>query len=122
MSVDVEWHDVVALAEFWEGELYEAQLGGDHVLLVHLPSALIKAYQGLCPHQEVLLADGEWNEDAGTLMCSGHSWEFDMRTGQGLNPSGCRLYEFPVRVEDERVLVGVPADGQRHYLRANKSE
>ena len=122
MSIDVEWHRVVDLAEFWEGELYDTQLGDDHVLLVHLPGPEVKAFQGLCPHQEVLLVDGEWNEDAGTLMCGGHRWEFDMRSGQGINPAGCRLYEFPVRIEDDAVMVGVPQDGERHYLRANESE
>jgi toluene monooxygenase system ferredoxin subunit len=122
VSTDIEWHRVVELADFWEGELYDTQIGADQVLLVHFPSTQIKAYQGLCPHQEVLLADGDWDEQAGTLMCGGHRWEFDLMSGQGINPAGCRLYEYPVRVEDDAVLVGVPQDGQRHYLRANESE
>lgn len=122
VSTDVEWHSVVDLAEFWEGELYDTQLGDDQVLLVHLPENNVRAYQGLCPHQEVLLVDGEWDEDAGTLMCGGHRWEFDMRTGEGINPTGCRLFEFPVRIEGDTVMVGVPQDGERHYLRANESE
>ena len=122
MSADVDWHKVADLGDFWEGELHEAEVGDDQLLLVHLPGTQIKAYQGLCPHQEVLLADGDWDEDAGTLMCGGHRWEFDMRTGQGINPSDCRLYEFPVRVDADDVLVGIPRDGLRHYLRANQSE
>ena len=119
---EIEWHRVVGLDEFWEGELLDAQLGDDPVLLVHLPEQRVKAFQGLCPHQEVLLVDGEWDEDAATLMCGGHRWEFDMSTGQGINPTGCRLYEYPVRIEDDAVMVGVPQDGERHYLRANESE
>ncbi|MEI6372674.1 MAG: Rieske 2Fe-2S domain-containing protein [Actinomycetes bacterium] len=122
MSVDVAWHSVVDLAEFWEGELYDTQLGDDHVLLVHLPGTEVRAFQGLCPHQEVLLADGEWDEDTGTLLCGGHRWEFDMRTGKGINPAGCTLFEFLVRIEGDTVMVGVPQDGERHYLRANESE
>ena len=122
MSADVDWHRVADLGEFWEGELHDAEVGEDQVLLVHLPGAQIKAYQGLCPHQEVLLVDGEWDEDAGTLMCSGHRWEFDLRTGRGINPADCRLYEYPVRIDADSVLVGIPRDGQRHYLRANESE
>jgi toluene monooxygenase system ferredoxin subunit len=122
VTAELEWHKVAHLADFWEGELRDAEVGADTVLLVHLPGPEVKAYQGLCPHQEVLLVDGDWDEDAGTLICSGHRWEFDLRTGKGVNPSDCRLYEFPVRIEDESVLVGVPRDGQRHYLRANESE
>jgi len=122
VSADIEWHRVVELAEFWEGELFDTQIGDDQVLLVHLPDQQVKAFQGLCPHQEVLLVDGEWDEDAATLMCGGHRWEFDMTSGKGLNPTGCQLYEFPVRIEDDAVMVGVPQDGERHYLRANESE
>jgi toluene monooxygenase system ferredoxin subunit len=122
VNANIEWHKVVDLDEFWEGELYDAEVGDDQVLLVHLAGAQIKAYQGLCPHQEVLLVDGDWKEDSGTLMCGGHRWEFDLHTGAGINPGDCRLYEFPVRIEADSVLVGVPRDGQRHYLRANESE
>lgn len=122
VGTEVEWHRIVGLDEFWEGEVHAAQIGDDHVLLVHLPDQVVKAFQGLCPHQEVLLVDGEWEPDEGILVCGGHSWEFDMATGQGINPAGCRLYEFPVRIEDDAVLVGVPQDGARHYLRANESE
>ena len=122
MSTEIDWHEVVGLDEFWEGELFDAEIGDDQVLLVHLPDAQIKAYQGLCPHQEVLLVDGVWNEDNATLMCGGHRWEFDMLTGKGINPGGCRLFEYPVRIDDDKVIVGIPRDGQRHYLRATESE
>lgn len=122
MNADVQWHRVAELDDFWEGELLDTVVGDDQILLVHLPNVEVKAFQGLCPHQEVLLVDGEWNEEAATLMCGGHRWEFDMKTGAGINPAGCRLFEFPVRIEDDAVMVGVPQDGERHYLRGNESE
>ena len=45
---------------------------------------------------------------AGTrLMCRAHYWEYDVVTGQGINPESVCLRRFPVRVEDGRILVDV---------------
>jgi toluene monooxygenase system ferredoxin subunit len=82
----------------------------------------VKAYQGLCPHQQVLLADGEWDEDTGRLLCSGHRWEFDLRSGAGINPAGCQLYEYQVDVAAGSVRVGIAQDGASHHHRANSIE
>jgi toluene monooxygenase system ferredoxin subunit len=84
---------------------------------VHLDGGTIKAFQGMCPHQEVLLADGSWDPDTNVLVCPGHHWEFDLATGKGLNPVGCQLYEFAVQVVSDEILVAVPDDGQRHHNR-----
>ncbi|MCF7550849.1 Rieske 2Fe-2S domain-containing protein [Pseudonocardia sp. WMMC193] len=116
-DVEVKWFDVEGAADLWQGDLLDAEVGGDQVLLVHHLDGTYKAYQGVCPHQEILLADGGWDEDTGVLTCSGHNWEFDMKAGVGINPSGCRLFEYPVRVRDEGVEVGIPQDGQSHYNR-----
>ncbi|MFN8194817.1 MAG: Rieske 2Fe-2S domain-containing protein [Nocardioidaceae bacterium] len=117
MTADLRWLPAVAEDDLWEGDLLDVELDDDQVLLVHLDGGPIKAYQGMCPHQEVLLADGTWDPDTGKLECPGHRWEFDLTSGAGLNPLGCRLFEFPVRVQDGKVEVGIPQDGERHYHR-----
>jgi cytochrome P450/nitrite reductase/ring-hydroxylating ferredoxin subunit len=38
-----------------------------------------RVYQGRCPHQGALLAEGEL--DGGTLVCRNHRWQFDAETG-----------------------------------------
>lgn len=118
---DVLWVRASSLDELWEGEILDVELDGEQVLLVHLPGGELRAYQGTCPHQEILLADGEWEPEQALLMCSGHNWEFDLRHGAGVNPAGCRLYTYPVRADGDTVLVGVPQDGRRHHLRANEN-
>ncbi|MBH0121732.1 Rieske 2Fe-2S domain-containing protein [Rhodococcus sp. NPDC003382] len=118
---EVGWTDALETDELWEGDILDVEVEGEQILLVHHNGGEILAFQGMCPHQEVLLADGEWNDEAGTLECPGHKWEFDMRTGEGLNPTGCKLFRFPVRVTDEQIQVGIPNDGKRHYNRANES-
>lgn len=113
----VVWHGVVDQNAFWEGEILDFEVDGEEILLVHLSGGDIKAYQGLCPHQEVLLADGKWDEDSDSLLCKGHNWELDLRSGTVTNPAGCALYEYPVKTVDGQIMVGIPQDGRRHYNR-----
>jgi toluene monooxygenase system ferredoxin subunit len=116
-SPEVKWIDVTTFGELWEGDVLDVEAAGERVLLVHLPGGGLRAYQGFCPHQEVLLADGDWDPDDGVLVCRGHLWELDLRAGIGLNPSGCRLYAYPVEADGDTVRVGVPQDGERHHNR-----
>jgi toluene monooxygenase system ferredoxin subunit len=117
MSGQVRWVNAASTDELWEGDLLDVELDGEQVLLVHLLDGPVKAYQGMCPHQEILLADGKWDPDRGRLLCGGHAWEFDLSDGAGVNPAGCQLFEFPVRVVSDEILVGLPQDGERHHNR-----
>lgn len=117
MSEEIRWVSAATTDDLWEGDILDVEVEGEQVLLVHLLGGPVKAFQGICPHQEVLLADGKWNADKGTLLCGGHNWEFDLSTGTGLNPAGCRLFEYPVRVVSDEVVVGIPQDGERHHNR-----
>ncbi|MEV0387612.1 Rieske 2Fe-2S domain-containing protein [Nonomuraea sp. NPDC050643] len=109
------WTGVATLDELWEGDIAEVSVGGDPVLLAHLPGGGLRAYQGRCPHSEYPLAEGDL--DGQVLTCAAHGWEFDLATGQGRNPDTCHLYAFPVRLEGERIYVAVPADGRPHHNR-----
>lgn len=64
-----------------------------------------------CPHAGASLAHGLIQED--TVACRIHHWRFSIRTGQYLdeNRPECNVRTYPVRVEGERVLVGLPANG-----------
>ena len=117
MTDQVRWVSAASVDELWEGDVLDVEVADEQVLLVHLDGGDIKAYQGMCPHQEVLLADGTWDPDTNVLICPGHSWEFDLATGKGLNPAGCQLFEFAVQKVSDEILVGVPNDGRRHHNR-----
>lgn len=117
MSEDVQWFDTVEMADLWEGDITDVEVNGEEVLIAHLEGGRIRAYQGMCPHQEISLADGKWEADSSSLVCSGHSWEFDLQTGNGINPQGCQLFQFAVRVVNDTVQVAIPQDGKRHYNR-----
>lgn len=112
---ELTWTDVATLEDLWEGDVLEVTAGAEPVLLAHLPGGEQRAYQGMCPHSEYPLAAGEL--DGEVLTCAAHGWEFDLTTGEGVNPGNCRLYRFPVRVEGEQIAVAVPDDGRRHHNR-----
>ena len=122
MTTPIRWVTAATGDDLWEGDLLDVEVDGEQVLLVHVLDGPVKAYQGMCPHQEVLLADGTWDPDTNRLLCPGHKWEFDLTNGSGLNPTGCQLYEYPVRVEDDRIVLGIPEDGTRHHNRFETAE
>ncbi len=70
----LKWVEVATLDDLWEGEMLEVKVDGEAVLLVHRPGRKIIAYQGICPHQEYPLAEGELDEETEILTCSGHHW------------------------------------------------
>ena len=52
-----------------------------------------------CPHEDAPLSAGVLE---GTVVtCPMHGWQFDVSTGQGVNPPHYRLRPFPVHVEGE---------------------
>mgnify|MGYP006277219345 FL=1 len=114
---EVRWVKAADADELWEGDILDVEVEGEQVLLVHPLDGEVKAFQGMCPHQEVLLVDGDWDGDTNRLLCPGHKWEFDLITGAGINPEGCQLYEYFVKVEGDEIVLGIPQDGTRHHNR-----
>ena len=104
-AVAQEWIAVASLDDLWVGEMINVQVGDEHILLVRLTSDNIRAYQGQCPHQKTLLADGKL--DGHTLICAAHLWQFDLSTGEGVNPKGCQLYRYRSKVQDSTIFVGI---------------
>jgi toluene monooxygenase system ferredoxin subunit len=107
-----DWQPAIPFEDLWIGEMIGLELAGVPVLLVNI-EAEVRAYLDICPHQRSKLSEGELAGCA--LTCGTHRWEFDVLTGQGLNPSTSRLARLPVRVQDGMIEVIVEAgrDGLR---------
>jgi toluene monooxygenase system ferredoxin subunit len=97
---------VAALDDVWSGEMVGTEVGGRKVLLARIGDT-VYAYEDRCPHVGVPLSLGRL--EGARLTCSAHYWEYDVQTGQGVNPAVTCLVRFPVRVEDGRILVDVEA-------------
>lgn len=123
MSADgVEWVKATTLDDLWEGDFVDVEVAGEVVIIFHRPGGELRAFQGMCPHQEIMLADGHIDFETGTITCSAHEWEFSMESGKGINPQGCRLFRYDVRLEGDDVLIGVPTDGRLRRLRHEAEE
>jgi toluene monooxygenase system ferredoxin subunit len=105
------WERVCAEDDIWEGEtLFRHLSDGTPVLLVNT-AGRVRAFQGVCPHQENTLEDADL--DDGVITCPAHLWEFRADSGAGINPATTRLAEYPTEVRDGDLFVQPPRDGQR---------
>lgn len=98
------WVRALGLDDLWEGEVVPVSVNGEALIVAHLEGGHIAAYLSACPHQGSSL--DEAHVDDGVLVCPAHRWEFDLRSGQGINPSRACLSARPVRVEDDAVWIG----------------
>jgi toluene monooxygenase system ferredoxin subunit len=94
---------VCGLDDVWEGEMDSFEVDGHEVLVVCVDGGAVRAYQGVCPHQDVPLVEGSF--DGRLLVCRAHQWVFDATSGNGVNPATSRLAQYPVRVDGDDVLV-----------------
>ena len=108
------WRYAGTLDDLWEGEVRGVNLGGVDVVLCNVDGELF-AYEDRCPHLANPLSHGVLNHD--TLRCAAHEWEFDARTGHGVNPqsraSETLLGSTRRRADLHRDTVRIPAHGRR---------
>jgi toluene monooxygenase system ferredoxin subunit len=95
---------VASFSELWNGERRCFTLGGRLVFLIKLDGH-VYAYENRCAHRELPIGTGRL--EGYVLTCPIHEWQYDIRTGHGVNPDGARLRSFPVKVENGEVLIDV---------------
>ena len=101
----MSYQKAASLDDLWEGEMIEVEIGDHVVVLVWPEGGTLRAFQGVCPHQDIALAEGKF--DGKVLMCRAHQWTFDAHTGAGINPGNCKLAEYPVKLEGDDILIAV---------------
>src|SRR5579863_9769025 len=81
---------VCKLADVVDGELRAFAVRGVTwpVIVTRVEGKLV-ACQGVCPHEDVPLADGYLFGE--TIVCSAHAYVFDLRTGKCPNDAGLEL-------------------------------
>lgn len=104
----MSFQKVASLDDLWSGEMMGLEVDGNSILLINMDNH-IYAYADACPHQKSRLSEGSLMGK--TLRCARHHWEFDVRTGRGVNPQNACLRVFPVAFESRDILVDL--DGAR---------
>jgi len=87
--------ELIEADSLWDGEMESFDVGDAEVLVVKVDGQ-IRAYDGICPHQSQSLVEGDL--EGGVLTCAAHEWQFDARTGAGINPRDACLRRHDVRV------------------------
>lgn len=100
---DSEYVELTEESALWDGEMEAYDVGDAEVLLVKV-NGQVRAYDGICPHQSYSLVEGDL--EGSVLTCRAHEWQFNVETGESVNPAGERLTRHDLRVgEDGTVRV-----------------
>ena len=88
----------------------EAFVVGRRVIALFLRDGRYFAIDDDCPHQGASLSKGRVDECG--VTCAWHGWRYSLEDGRWLdNPRSQRgVATYPVRVLDNEIQVGVPAD------------
>jgi toluene monooxygenase system ferredoxin subunit len=76
---------------------------GIEVLILRDRQGVLRAFEGVCPHEDYPLVEGHF--DGSTITCAAHGWIIDASTGRGISPPTCRIAAFPLKVENDDILV-----------------
>nr|AAB58742.1 ferredoxin [Burkholderia cepacia] len=90
---------VCSLDDLGEGEMESFEVDGQEILMVWPEGGELKAFQGICPHQDIPLIEGKF--DGKTVICPTHLWQFDACSGKGINPLDCALAQYPLKIGGE---------------------
>jgi 3-phenylpropionate/trans-cinnamate dioxygenase ferredoxin component len=110
-AMALRWIEVARTFEVMDGESRKVVCDG-HEIAVFNVGGRFRAVSDRCPHRGASLSEEGFVEDGGRVVCAWHDWAFDAGSGalvRGEGP-GC-LAVYPVRVEGDRVRVGIPGEG-----------
>jgi nitrite reductase/ring-hydroxylating ferredoxin subunit len=72
------------------------------VIVTRIDGALV-AVPGVCPHEDVALWEGELRGHA--IVCPGHGYAFDVRTGRCAHAPALELRRYPITEVDGELWV-----------------
>ena len=98
------WINACATDEIEEEDLVRFDHDGKSYAVYRSPNDEFFATDGYCTHEKAHLADGLVMDYI--IECPKHNGRFDYRTGEAKGAPVCmNLKTYPVKVEDERVLI-----------------
>lgn len=105
MRVVGEFVPAIKASELAEGTMLALDVKGVHLLLARIGGE-VSALSGTCTHEDADLGLGFIIEDR--VVCPLHLSQFDLRTGQVLNPPATApLRSYNLKIEDGTIFVEV---------------
>jgi nitrite reductase (NADH) small subunit len=78
---------------------------GDKVICVANVNGTITAMDNVCLHRGGPVGQGV--VESGKVVCPWHGWAWDPQTGQAAHNPGAKLSVYPLKIEDDAVLIDV---------------
>lgn len=104
----LEFHVVAKTGDVDDEEVIAVTIGRKDIGIYNLGGEFY-ALSDICTHAYACLSDG-YVED-GKIECPLHAACFDIKTGKALTaPAAVDLDCYPVKIEGDQILVGVPKE------------
>ncbi len=101
--------EVAKADELQPGKMKCVEIGGRRMLLANV-AGRVYAADDSCTHEDASLSTGVLVGDL--VRCPLHGSRFSVRTGEALEePAEQNLRTYPVRLEGDRILVGLTKTG-----------
>ena len=108
MSETLVYHDVAATGDIGEDEAQQVIIGSKEICIINKGGEFF-ALDDVCSHAYASLADGYVEGD--NVECPLHGACFDIRTGKVKTaPATVDLKTYPVKIEGDRIKVGLPSE------------
>jgi 3-phenylpropionate/trans-cinnamate dioxygenase ferredoxin subunit len=105
---EIEFHEVATTDELDEDEAIQVMVGRKEIALYNLGGEYF-ATDDICSHAYASMSDGYIEN--GQVECPLHGACFEIRTGKALTaPATIDLATYEVKVEGDKILVGVPSE------------
>ena len=98
------WTKLIATTDIIVGEMVGISVDKLNLLIVKLDDRFI-VYEDKCAHLGVPLSFGTLQK--GVITCCAHHWQYDARTGKGINPLATQLRIYPHCIRDNALWADV---------------
>ena len=96
------YRKVADVSEVPSGAGIKVVIEDDEIALFNLNDEFY-AINDLCPHRGAPLSEGFLEQDK--VFCPWHCFDFNLKTGESQVASHLRVATYPVKVEDDSVLI-----------------
>jgi nitrite reductase/ring-hydroxylating ferredoxin subunit len=103
-----QWHKIaehISELNFAENNIAVTEVNGKKVCVASFDKQLFGfAYK--CPHAGGFLSEG-YIDAVGNVVCPVHRYKFNMVNGRNITGEGYFLKTWPIKVENETILIGL---------------